>query len=506
MKIMRLFLPSLKNILLFTVFAFFMLQKLYDCDIWWHLKAGELIWNTHTIPRFDVFSYTNFGQVWVAHEWLSELIFYVIYKFGGLAGLVVWQSLMVMAILYVLDKIMMLRGVRTPYRLIGLLLAISGTISFWLTRPHLWTWLFLVVLIWILESKKRLWLIPLLFLFWVNLHTGYVVGLVVLGIYTFSLLSTFGEDYGTGALALANKAGRHWLIGIGYLTLLACLINPNGFNIFLFPLTFATGQLPNYKYVQEWAPPTLKLVPIFFVMLMGFVFMKSRNIIDNLILGFFLVLAFTAVRHVPLFVLVVMPGFCLLMQGGGRDALQCVCTNILRVCTKIPQCVCTNSRGVSIYAWLKSRWENVWKIDQQVSGWVTVWVLIFFVGFLSLSGKIPVRIAEENFPVQAVQYIQDHKLKGNLFHHYNWGGYLIWQLWPEQKVFIDGRNEVHGLRFLEDEYLELINLGPKWQEVLEKYQIDYVLLPQKEPLVQMLKVTSGWQVVYSDGQNVVLGN
>ena len=528
----KLFLPSFKNLLLLIVFTFFIFQKIYDADIWWHLKTGELIWNTHTIPRFDVFSYTNFGQVWVAHEWLSELIFYVIYQLGGWPGLVIWQSLMVTGILYVLDKIMILRGVRTPYRLIGLLLTISGTIAFWLTRPHLWTWLFLLILILILEKKKNLWLIPLLFIFWANLHTGYVVGLVVLGIYTISLLISFGEDYGTGALALANKAGRRWLIGIGYLTLLACLLNPNGINIFFFPLTFATGQLPNYKYVQEWAPPTIKLVPVFFVMLLGFIFLnrgncrdskfcvstdssvvtnlrvftdKSRKIIDNLCLAIFMILAFTAVRHVALFVLVTMPYFCWLLQNVvDRGWRADIGETVKRVTVKRKYMLPLFEGRFRV--WLMDRLANINKMDAQVSGWVTVGMIVFFVGFLSVSGRIPVRIADENFPVQAVQYIQDHQLKGNLFHHYNWGGYLIWKLWPEQKVFIDGRNEVHGLRFLEDEYLELINLGPKWQTVLDKYQIRYVLLPKKEPLVQMLKVMGGWQVVYSDEQSVILGN
>ncbi|MFH1428385.1 MAG: hypothetical protein ABIH39_01455 [Candidatus Margulisiibacteriota bacterium] len=495
------------------VFIAFFLQPIFSADIWWHLKTGELIWHTNTIPRFDVFSFTNFGTEWVAHEWLSEWIFYGCYKLAGLSGLILWRSLMALVVFFLLDRIMHLRKVEPLYRIAGLLLAIAGTGILWLIRPHLWTVLFTMLLIWILEKQKitpghkSLWAIPLLFIPWVNLHTGYVVGLAALGIYTLNSSIRYPDKGDLGGLNPTAPGFRGLFrnphSAVLVLSSLACLLNPNGYHIFLFPFSFATGALPNYKYVTEWGTPSFKQVPVFFIMTAGILLLIIRNIYlhfqskapeltnnthhsslviryslsDTLLPAFFLALAFSAVRHAPLFVLIAMPVFCLLLQRASSKSAP---------------------------AAIKQMTIGIANIEQQTSGYITAWIIITAASFLLLAGEIPVKIEEKNFPVKAVQYIKEHNIKGHFFHHYNCGGYLIWHLWPQNKVFIDGRNEVHGLRFLEDEYLVMLNTGTNWQAVADKYQITHILLPPKEPLVKLLKEDHGWKVLYRDKKAILL--
>ncbi|MFC1478163.1 hypothetical protein ACFL57_01730 [Candidatus Margulisiibacteriota bacterium] len=500
MKLSKILLPSFTNLLLLIVFIAFLLQPLFSADIWWHLKTGELIWNTNTIPRFDVFSFTNFGTEWIAHEWLSEWVFYGCYKVAGLAGLLLWRALMALGVFFLLDRIMRLRKVEPLYRIAGILLAIAGTGILWLVRPHLWTVLFTMLLIWILEKKnttpghKSLWIIPLLFIPWVNLHTGYVVGLVVLGIYVINNVMGFVRAGSKPAPTFKSViVNQH--ITILALSLLACLLNPNGYHIFLFPFAFATGALPNYKYVTEWATPAFKQVPVFFIMIISLILMLIRKfriqspplggfrgphsaLSDTLLTAFFLALAFSAVRHAPFFVIAVMPVFCVLLQstvGAGVRA---------------------GSKPAP--ATIKHIASSLAAIEQQMSGHITVWILIAAGVLFTLVGNLPVQIEEKNFPVEAVQYIKEHNIRGRYFHHYNWGGYLIWHLWPQNKVFIDGRNEVHGMRFLEDEYLALLNAKTNWKAVLNKYQISHILLPPGEPLAKLLKENPEWQVLYQD--------
>src|SRR4051812_22887859 len=82
--------PAVMGALLVVLMAFTVRSRFSDPDLWWHLKTGEIIWNTHSIPRVDLFSFTANGHPWVAQEWLSEVTIYGAWKFGGNAGLMVW--------------------------------------------------------------------------------------------------------------------------------------------------------------------------------------------------------------------------------------------------------------------------------------------------------------------------------------------------------------------------------------------------------------------------------
>jgi len=183
-----------------------------------------------------------------------------------------------------------------------------------------------------------------------------------------------------------------------------------------------------------------------------------------------------------------MPVFCMLLEN-----------TLVRISSEATD----RGKGGKLKHWMQTRVDNFRQMDQHVSGYLLIGGLIVVSAAVLLTGKVPVRLEEKNFPVQAVEYMRKHPLRGNLFHHYNWGGYLIWHLWPEQKVFIDGRNEVHGLRFLEDHYLELLNAGPSWKTVLKKYNIRQILLPRKEPLIQMIKESGEWENRFEDDRAVL---
>src|SRR3954447_19457981 len=82
--------PVMLGTLLVVLMVLTVRERFNDPDIWWHLKTGEIIWNTHSIPRVDPFSFTAFGKPWIAQEWLSELTIYGAYHLGGYTGLMLW--------------------------------------------------------------------------------------------------------------------------------------------------------------------------------------------------------------------------------------------------------------------------------------------------------------------------------------------------------------------------------------------------------------------------------
>jgi hypothetical protein len=119
------------------------------------------------------------------------------------------------------------------------------------------------------------------------------------------------------------------------------------------------------------------------------------------------------------------------------------------------------------------------------------------------AGKQGNIFAPAYFPVGAMNWLADHPQPGNLFNEFTWGGYILFRLWPEQKVFIDGQTDFYGVELVKD-YLTALNARDNWEAVLGKYNIDWVLLPGDVPLVKMLKSNLEWRILYEDDVSVIL--
>jgi hypothetical protein len=108
----------------------------------------------------------------------------------------------------------------------------------------------------------------------------------------------------------------------------------------------------------------------------------------------------------------------------------------------------------------------------------------------------------KNYPVQAVNWIQENRPGGRIFNSYNWGGYLIWRLYPEYLVFIDGRADVYGSSFLSD-YKGISTIKPGWQEEFARYDIATVLIEPNSVMANVLRQSSNWQISYEDQTSVI---
>ena len=181
MSIRRLF-ATLFAIALFTMAV----RETLDPDMWWHLKTGQYVWE-QGIPREDPFSFTRLGVPWVAHEWLSDAIMWGVYQAAGLVGL----SLFFAAIIALTFWLLYQRCAGKPYlAAFVILLAAVSSAPTWGARPQMLNTLFLAIFVNIMEGyragqvgRKGLYALPLLTLMWANLHSGYLLGVVVLGGY-----------------------------------------------------------------------------------------------------------------------------------------------------------------------------------------------------------------------------------------------------------------------------------------------------------------------------------
>src|SRR5215813_10667176 len=154
-----------------------------DNDFWWHLKTGQYIVETRSVPHLDPFSFTKNGAEWVSHEWLSESVMYVTFRPAGWPGLLLLFGAVITAAL----GICYWHSAGKPF-IAGLSTFMAGLASAPLfgLRPQMFTLLFASIFIAILSSsfKKNvstyLWTLPLAMLLWVNLHAGFVLGIALI--------------------------------------------------------------------------------------------------------------------------------------------------------------------------------------------------------------------------------------------------------------------------------------------------------------------------------------
>src|SRR6266542_5945716 len=224
------------EIYVFAFSFFFAARPLSDGDFWWHLKTGQYIIQNRTIPKVDLYSFTNYGKPWVAHEWLSEVIFYIVYSRLGFNSLIFIFAILTALAFWIAFK----RSDSHPFiagfaTLLGVWTALP-TIG---VRPRVFTLLLTSVYLAVLtryarrgEGKAIWWLVPLMVL-WVNLHGGFFIGLVLIVLTIIGIL--------LDAWAAGEKIGPLWLrmrtLGFVLLgSLLAGLLNPYGLRIYTFSL------------------------------------------------------------------------------------------------------------------------------------------------------------------------------------------------------------------------------------------------------------------------------
>ncbi|MFC1790245.1 hypothetical protein ACFLZP_02035 [Patescibacteria group bacterium] len=473
----------------------FFQRVLIDPDFGWHLRVGEYIWQTKSIPFKDLFSFSLPGYPYVYHSWLAELLIYFFYRSFGLWGVTFFYTGLLVLATWLLAK-MAFKRVRLFWVFWFTLLLVPLVQAVVYLRVQTITFLGLVLTYLFIRGflknrSKRIWWLPLVFLFWANLHGGFVLGLFFLASLWFVEVLLLllvhivpFKAYGQiGALNL-KKVTKLFLV------ILACalmtLVNPYGFKLYGQVLGMGTNQFA-LKHNLDWLPlirptgPSVLAAGLLYMGLGLILFFQSRVEMREkimLLLLFFLSLKMN--RFAPALVVVWIPALIIFIQ------------DLIR---KAPEVFKKLRPGLVFFG-------------------------LFLVGVLSvLGGNFLVRMKEAyqdesafaremplpyRYPDGAVEYIKNNPVPERIFNDYNWGGYLIWKL-PERKFFIDGRMDNF---FVEDEPFaaqqwRVTNLAPDWQEILENYQIEAILLASKWPVVQALRISSDWQIVYEDEGSIL---
>lgn len=477
---------TLRTIFEVYVFAyafFFAARPLSDGDFWWHLKTGEYILNTHSIPRTDFFSFTNYGKAWVAHEWLSEAIFYVIYSKLGFNALIIIFAVLTALAFWIAFK----RSESHP------LIAGSATLlGVWTVlptigvRPRAFTLLLSSVYLAVLgdyvrrgEDRYIWWLVPLMAV-WVNLHGGFLIGLVLIGL---TIIGILLDTWPRGA-----KLNSSWpqvkMLGLVLAgCLLAAVLNPHGVWIYKFPFEIFLSPVQQQAIV-DWLSPdfheseAVPLMLLIFLTIAALALSSKRTRLSELLLFLStLYMTLKSQRHVAILALVAVPLLA--------DHLQ--------------NWVTVRSRGKMFGLSTPSSAPTRKAI--LLGGFLVVSIVAF-------TAKLKSTVLNEwrqdllKVPLAAVDHLKQTNITGNTFTDPNiWGGYLIWAM-PSNPVYIDGRIDMYGDDFVK-EYLNIIWGRIDWREPFDRYGVRIVIVNPNSALSRELHVTKEWSQVFQDELAVV---
>jgi len=453
---------------------------LNDCDTGYHIRAGEYIMETGAVPHEDMFSFLDPPPAWTAHEWLSEIIMALAYDALGLTGAVIFFAF-ILSLTYSLhfrflkkdsDHLLLLTGM--------LLLVIASSAIHFLARPHLFSLLFLVIWYFVLDSyqyrnKNYLYFLPLLMLVWVNLHGGFIIGFVLLGAYFTGNLIYYFLRQGEEKALYAGKSRTLFIAG--FICLLASLINPYGYNILFFPFDFVFSDFI-ITYVQEFRPTSFQdfLVYKYLFLIMLAVLMTSRlrlNLIELILVLGFTYMSLYSVRNIPLFAIIVAPIIIRRLD----DMMRSSENRLIR--------------------FLNERSASFMETEKEAKGFLWPALAICLVLILAVSGGVKHSFDPEIKAVDAVEFIKQEHIPGNMYNDDEIGDYVIYAAYPEYRVFVDGRNDMYGEEHMRD-HLRVIRLERGWEEVFKKHDIQWVFFNADSLLSRHLLERDDWHLIYAD--------
>jgi len=454
-------------------------RNVTDPDVWWHLRTGQIILQTHQAPRADPYSFTRAGQPWIDHEWLSQVLIYLLFRTGGWIALIVTFGAAVAAALLLVFA----RSPGKPYGavLVTLLAAFASAPS-WGARPQMLTFFLASVALLLLErsyNKPRLLLwIPPLTLLWTNLHAGYALAIA------FLILFAVGDslDAAFGFSSPTEFASRlRTLLPVLGLSLAVVVINPYGTRLYAYPFhTLHSRSM--LAYITEWVSPDFheaRYLPLLLMILGTLVLpifsprrMRPRELVLLLVTTF---AALRSVRHIPIYVLVAAPILSTMLDF-----------------------------WITHFRWQLPAEKPLTRPRAILNALLLAGFAIFVVARLSFVASRQLQAEAKEFPATAASYLRANHPPGPMLNHYNWGGYFIWQLYPEYPVFIDGRADVYGNAMM-DEFFSLYWIqGKDWPATLDRRGIRMIVLPPDAPLVTALREVPRWRQVYADSQAVIL--
>lgn len=481
------FLAVLVLVLIGLQFVFALYRRdMNDPDIWWHMRNAQMLLQQHHFPRVDTYSFTVAGHPWINHEWLSEIPYYLAYRWFGLVGLKTVCFLMfdVISLLLLYLCFQESRNFKASVA-VCYFATFFATVSFG-PRTMLPGYVCLILLLITLQRFRTngsapLWAIPVIFCVWINCHGSWAQGLVI-----FFLMGVSGLASGVWG----RVESRPWtpkqirqLIMTGVGTIAALFVNPFGWRLVWYPFDMAFKQKPAIMQIAEWVSVDFheirgKLTIILIIGLISAALFRSRrwHLGELLVLFFALYCGLTYVRFLVLLGIVAAPVLA--------QALD--------------------------FFLLYRPLDDTPKINAAVM----LILIVLMVHYWPREATVKASV-EQTYPAGVIAYLKANPPNGNVLNFFLWGGYLGWHD-HDFKTFIDSRVDIFQYEGVFDDYISLMgaDMGQHRPDaILKKYDIQYVLFPPAEStnplhtgggLVYVLQQDPHWKKIYSDKVCVLL--
>lgn len=492
--------------LVFTAFVH-LSTPVEDYDFFWHLKTGEHIWQNKELPSKDPFSYTtpplqsSREQFILKGYWLTQLVYFLSYSWGGFSAIVLLRFFIVGLLIYFMTR--QREGDEVVHT--GLLLIAISIIlmEYPMDRPQVFSFIFFAALLYLLKrvrsgadypdisqsGTRKATIFPyvksalpvsLLMVAWANMHGAALLGQVT--ILLFVIME--GVKFIHPSLRPAEKKHFSRLLVAGFAGLGLSLLNPNTYHAVIEMVSMPdymrqnnTDYLSTIEVFRADSSPAMPLYWLVLLLTAAVLLLNLRRFdITELALvagtGYF---SFTQRRYIAFFLITAIAVAARYLSG--KKLLQTAKVFIVLV---------------ALFTGVFFGWKGHSNIRNLASG---RWLTDFY------------------FPLRAADFIVQNDLKGNMYNYYNWGGFLIWKLSPERKVFIDGR-VLNGSAYSDSTLIDsvsAINLAgmPVWKALLQAYNVKYLLIPvyqqtgEKSPLVSALLKEDKWVPVFSYGNSII---
>ena len=346
----------------------------------------------------------------------------------------------------------------------------------WLTRPHIFSFLFFAIWVLWLEKlrageKIALWFFPVLMLVWANTHGGFIFGILAWIAYFAGWLWEFWRK------SPDIRLGRKLLI-VGGTSLIATILTPDLWrnwqgvlgNNSIYVLSHTSETMPPDFASTGTLPFAALLVVTFLLLVLGWKRTPASHIF--LLIGF-AGMSLIMARNIPFFTIGAAP----------------VLAGYL------------GHTGITMSFWLNPE-ERIAKIESRLKGHVwPILLLLVSIGFFSYyQTRTHVsfnQFSQQVFPVQAANWIESHPMSGNMFNDFNWGGYLLFRLWPGNQVFIDSQSDFYGEQ-LTRQYAEILGGTGDWDTELRQYGVSWIIVPSHSGLAEAARASTDWQIIYED--------
>ena len=415
------------------------------------------------------------GKPWAAYSWLFEVLVYGLYQRLGLYGIILYRAVLGFLVAVAIHRFVVKREPRflVATGLAGL--AVLATARLLTERPWLFTLLFFTLTLDAVldlragRSKKWVWLLPIVYVIWANIHIQFVYGLFVLGLACAAPLIDRLLGRASGDDHAGTIGTRCWwqLVALTAACAAATLINPYHIGLYGVIVEYATQPIA-FKLVSEHRA------------------MEFRGPVDWVVLALAGWSAFALGRRR------LLSAFEVLLLGSSAYFAFHTQRDVWFLVLAALAILTTESRFPGL---LTERFTLTRSRLAAVAG--GVFVLCAVVGWArDLSPKHLAAVVEENFPAKAAAFVEENRLAGSLFNHFDWGGYLIWRL-PQIPVTIDGRTNLHtDPRILRSCKTWAGERG--WDSDPDLKTAGIVIAEAKSPLASLLRLDGGFKLVHED--------